>query len=261
MRRPELLFTIVAAGLGAWPATTHASTPLSCVESAEKAQSLRRDRHLLEAARLFAGCAAPQCPTFVKADCARWLEEVTTEIPTIIVRLVDKSTDVLSAMVLVDGNPATLGAPIRLDPGPRKISATTEGRTATTTILLAENEKNRLVVLRLPESSAMTTARNAASSSSPAPSPWPWIAAGVGVVGLATFGGFYASAQAKADELEGCKPRCNPREVDSVGSRLTISGIGLAVGVVGFTTAIILWATGFPRAPQRAALDGATFRF
>ena len=61
--------------LGATPA--HAADLTSCVRDAEAGKALRRQHQLLSARDRFLACAAPDCPSVIRGDCSRWLDELT----------------------------------------------------------------------------------------------------------------------------------------------------------------------------------------
>src|SRR6185503_15437217 len=83
---------------------TYAFDKRTCVASYESAQLLRHQQKLRKAREQLAICAHSTCPSVVTLDCAGWLKEVDTAIPTLKFRVRDeRGRSVLDFRVLVDG--------------------------------------------------------------------------------------------------------------------------------------------------------------
>ena len=96
-----------------------------CVAAAERGQQERDRAAFVEARASFRSCAADECPSLVRKDCAQWLADLETSIPSVVLGAKDaRGNDVLGARILVDGRPyqeeVDSGRPIALDPGPHK---------------------------------------------------------------------------------------------------------------------------------------------
>jgi tetratricopeptide (TPR) repeat protein len=94
------------------------------------------------------------------------------------------------------------------------------------------------------------------------------VAAGVGVVGLASFVTFWLLARSRYHSLEAnCRPLpCPASETGAVATGRqyqTAANISLAIGITGAATAVTLFVLGRPRAPAfgRLELAGTTLRF
>ena len=224
-----------------------------CSDCGERAVTPAETK-LVEAQKQLVACASVDCPKFVRADCLRWLDEVQATLPTIVVRANDPSgNDVLEGNVLIDGGPgAPLGSATPLDPGPHVLTVKRGTDTGELRVLVAEGEKNRVVVVKLDGgvTSGNSNSNNTRTVSSPSPTPTttvpsaasephapvssgrgpaPWIAGGIGVAGLVAFGVLQVAAQDQYDSLkEKCAPKCDSSEVDGVRTKVTLSAVGSA---------------------------------
>jgi hypothetical protein len=269
--RVSLVSLVSLANLVIAPAREARADALSCASTAENAQSLRQKKKLVEARRELVACGSVKCPMFVRADCLRWLDEVQATLPTVVVRANDASgSDVLEGSVLVDGAAGgALGSAIPLDPGPHVLGVKRGEEQGELRVLVAEGEKNRVLVVKLAPRGAPTAAISgtpdgranppgAPAESPPPPAgrgPSPWIAGGIGAAGLVAFGVLQVIAQDEYDGLkERCAPRCEGGEVDPVRTKVTLSAVALGVGVLGVGTGLALW---FALAPDDAPSSSA----
>src|SRR5258708_923596 len=103
-----------------------------CAAAAESAQRLRAAKHLLDARRQLVLCAQDKCPIVVLRDCATWLHDVESAIPTLSFRARDaRGRDLIAVRVLVDGavvRERLDGTPIEFDPGEHTLRYETAGR-------------------------------------------------------------------------------------------------------------------------------------
>ncbi|MFO0673793.1 MAG: hypothetical protein U0235_29940 [Polyangiaceae bacterium] len=240
-------------------APAHALDAVQCAATAERAQSLRQANKLTEAARELVACANAECPKFVRADCVRWLDEVQSTLPSVVVRAETESgADVLDAQVSVDDVTASLGLAVSLDPGTHVVRVRKDGALGEAKILVAQGEKNRVVVVRV----AAPKPANGDGGGGEAPTtsgggrgPWPFVLGGIGAVGLVTFGVLQVAAQNEYDKLhDRCAPSCDPSEVDSVRTKVTFSAVALGVGVVGVGAGVALWFATEPDKPKNVGL-------
>lgn len=250
-----LLVTVSTFALASRPSSAKADA-ISCAATAESAQSSRQRKKLVEAQKQLVQCASAECPKFVRADCLRWLDEVQSTLPTMVVRASDAlGGDVIEGSVSVDGGPSgALGVAMSLDPGPHVVSVKTATDSGELRVLVAEGEKNRVVVVKLDGGKSVRPVGSAPTGAPPSPAPaegeastpgrgpWPWIAGGIGAAGLVTFGVLQVAAQDQYDGLKGsCAPRCDTSEVDSVRNKVTFSAVALGVGVLGVGAGVALW--------------------
>ena len=240
---------------GAHATGPHRAEGVACAEAAEAAQLAMSEKKLLEAHASLLQCATDSCPTMIRQDCVRWLDEVTTSTPTIVLRVREAGVDVLSPRCLIDGRPASVGGTaVPVNPGAHSITVIQKNRSHTSEILVAEGEKRRLILIDLPGPPERPTATPTPAPTTAQPtSPWPWVLFGVSAVGFGSFGGLQLAASAKYDDLAAsCSPRCDPQEADKVRSLVTLSAIGLAVGVVALGVGA-WWFVSNHRASSRSA--------
>ncbi len=198
-----------------------------CISDAEATQRHLRDGALLEARTEAASCAAPTCPAVVQADCHRWFEEASTQVPSVIVTARDAAGhDVVRADLVIDGRAvggALDGLPIELNPGAHELRVSVGQATVAETVVLAVAEKNRQVRLTLPSEK-----RTDEGSSAPM-----WIAFGASAASGALAAGFGLAAISKYDSLEGsCGNACPHSEV-VVGERYAlVANVALGTAIV-----------------------------
>ena len=126
-----------------------------CINAAETGQQLRSSGRLIQARRALAACTASSCPTVVRRDCGRWVEEIDAAQPSVSVKLEDAAGgDVPDGKVLLDGEPMVRAADGRatpVDPGAHKVVWSREtGRSVEQDVVVREGERNRVIVLRAP---------------------------------------------------------------------------------------------------------------
>jgi hypothetical protein len=138
---------LTAALTAALPATGDA-TKDQCVDANTKGQELRISGKLLAARDQFRTCAAHECPTVVRADCTRRLDELDARLPTIIFVAKDGAGgDLAGVRVSVDGHALTDkldGSALEVDPGDHVFSFGIVGQpTVERRFVLTEGEKGR----------------------------------------------------------------------------------------------------------------------
>jgi hypothetical protein len=216
----------------------------ACLAASEDAQSLRDKGRLLDARAKLIECGRATCPAVVRTDCAKWLDELTPRLPSIVVRVVDENGhDVVDARVTIDGVAtanAADGRAIDLDPGPHKLRAEATGYEGVEqTVVAREGERTRAVTLAF----AKRLSREDRRSDQPAPtSPVPtisWVLGGVGVAGGFSFAVLASMAKSEVDDMRmRCAPTCPESEVSSARTELAVANISLAVGVLALGTAL-----------------------
>ena len=267
----------------AWLGAAHAQEPgptkASCAEAYEKSQETRASGHLQEARAGLAFCAQTECPAFVQKDCARWLEEVERELPSVVISVAGLDPEATrQATLKIDGlaqADALAGKPITLNPGKHELTLESPGEPALVRQIVAlQGVQNRAVEIRvgaaaLEPRTEPTPADKPGAAASPLRS-YAYVAWGVGAVGLGVFGVFGTLGRADEDSLrEDCPGwtddpemnvpgvACFPSEIDerksSYETKNLIADIGLVTGIVaaaGGTALFILSATKSPSAPS-----------
>lgn len=235
-----------------------------CATLAESGQTERHAGRLLRARDAFGACAADACPGVVRHDCSRWMSELRTELPSVVLRARD-ARDRNVAGVRVYANGTLLvdeldGSPIDVDPG--KYQLRFEARSGETTeqgIVITAGEQRRELSVRFTRalepdgtvapSPTPVVAPPPARSPSPAVAPLSprtesgstpsnTLALAFGAAGIASLGAFTyfeIAGQSRYHELdEGCgrTGTCPPEDVSSVRTQFVAAGSFLALSVV-----------------------------
>lgn len=244
----------MAALAGAASAQTSASSDQdSCVSGHEKAQELRLAGRLIESKRALLTCAEEQCPSIVRADCVRWLEDIESAIPTIVIVAVADSGDEIDVSVTIDGNLITRqlnGQPIELDPGVHAMRFERAGSAPQVSkINLGQGEKNRIVRLdfRTKEPAVGAVSRQAepgATAPKPAPRPTPTLTYVLGAVALtatASTAYFGIGALHARSDAKSCEPLCRSDVVDDVRHKALYADLSAIIAVVSAAGSLVLY--------------------
>ncbi len=271
-----LIGTIVLA-----PLRSYADPPpRACFDAAEQGQALRDQAKLRAARDAFRMCAASTCPALVQHDCAGWLQDVETRIPSLIVTASDQNgNQLIDVSVSVDGKPFANkldGVSQPVDPGVHVFhfeSRETEPLEQQLVIRDGEKYQRLNVVLkpRAPSSSSATTSSATASHGNGFKTA-AIISAGVGVVALGAF--TYFGISGVSDDVHDdhtCAPRCS--NADSVRNELRFADVALGVTVVAAALTVFFYLESrphntttatviFPITPQPSfRFTGNGFRF
>ncbi|MDB4991524.1 MAG: uncharacterized protein JWN04_6702 [Myxococcaceae bacterium] len=238
---------------------------LACVTSSTEGQTLRDEGRLLQARTRFAECAHARCPAIVVESCARWLADLEQRIPTVIIRVQGKPSE-----LSIDGRSiANEGEPIALEPGQHALQALEPtGRAVELVFALAERERDKLIELRLSgEPEPVPAAPIARSADLPvevqtAADPErvratfrvpaaAWVLAGVGVAGVSTFAGLRVKAASLLHDLQhSCAPTCRPQQSEH-GKRIALAAdVSLGLGIAAIAGAAV-WTFGSSVAQRR----------
>ena len=189
-------------------------------------------------------CGSSVCPAAVRDDCARWFAEVQAATPSLVVSFTDADgTERGDVSVAIDGETraATLdGRALPVDPGAHRVLVSTaRGERFSTSVLVREGEHDRRIDVQAPP-------RTPAAPPRPVP-PLAWGLGGVGLAGLATWGGFGLAALYAHPGLEStlsrCKPSCSSSDVSTVRTRFAVADIAAGVGVVSLAGAAYVFFT------------------
>lgn len=213
-----------------------------CATAAEAAQRTRLAGKLREARDHLITCSSETCPAIVRRDCARWLTEVETELPTIVVRAREGGEDVADVRVFVDGERVAErvdGRPIPVDVGEHTLRFERPGLEAVSQrIITRSGEHARPVSVDFdpPEK--------------PAAAPvGPLVLGGVGVALAAAGGVFWALGRGEHADLEStCAPAgtCATSDIDAARTKLVVGDVAVVAGVLALTGAVAWWLVGRP---------------
>ncbi len=255
LRRTTARLALSAAGCllsASALAAEDAPNQQQCADSYVNAQTMRRDGDLMGAREQLLVCASQTCLAAVQKDCAQWLTEVESSLPTVVFEV--EGADVKDVHVAVDGQPvdedAHAGRAVSLNPGKHTFKFTfPDGTTSEKTVTLLEGQKNKAVKAGakldtsaggpdIEDTPGGDDEQGAASASA-----LPWAFVGLGVVGFGVATGFWLDASSKLDDLDssGCAPNCASSDRDAIEQSRLIGDIGFGVGVVSLGVATVLW--------------------
>jgi hypothetical protein len=274
-RAAALTVALGAVGLAsAAPAAAAPPSTPECLMASDA--SLRADAaHALRSERTqLLVCASATCPTDVRKECIRRIEEVTLEMPTILFEARDgDGSDISAAKVTMDGEELADrldGVPLAVDPGPHAFVFETPNRPPVERRLVVRvGEKGRVesitfsgppLVPPLEAPFALTSLPAAPSSDFDAQKAMSFVVLGIGVGGLGVGTVFGLMAMSKRDDAErACPGLCsNPSGVDMWSDAKTdgnMSTVTFIAGGVLAATGIVLWATA-PGSPASRAQVG-----
>jgi hypothetical protein len=229
IRVGSLLALCAGSLLGFAPAAAVAADPekdvrAECVSAFETSQELRASGDLLTARSRLVSCIRQECPSTVRTECSKWLEQVEREQPTFVAAAKADGEDRLDVKVEMDGKlvQETLdGKAIPVNPGAHQFRfylppfQPIEKR-----VVLSEGDKLRAISVEF-------TSPKAAAPVAPVPTapvqthrPVPaavYVLGGVAVLGGASFAYFGATGSSKQSDLEdSCAPSCAHDDVKEV---------------------------------------------
>jgi hypothetical protein len=243
--RSLVAFSVPLASLAFSHAALAAPTRETCVDSYEQAQVAIKRGELSKARDLVRVCLDSACSSRLQSDCATWLTEIESKQPTIVVSYKDrKGVQRTDVEVFVDGKSVaaqTNGRGIPVDPGPHLVRIVPVGdEPMEEQRVVREGVKLDAVEFSRAPKILATTAPVA-----PPERPFPVsaiVAGSVGLVGLGSFATFAILGKTAQNNLDNtCVDRCSDSEVATVRQRYLIADISLAVGVVGVTSAVLLY--------------------
>jgi hypothetical protein len=221
-----------------------------CAAQAEHALLLQDTGHPVSALEEFQACAAETCPKVVRDDCRRAILEIRKTAPRLFFRVREPSgLDLVDASLSLDGQPVSTDDRARgrfVDPGVHVVRASTAtAATVTRSVLVAATDRERIVEIVLTQ----------APAAAPAPEPprrdhtLGLVVGGVGLSLLTTSGVVGATAVSSYRALEErCGSACSAEDVSSLRTRIVVTDVLLAAGIVSLVAAGVLWVL----APERA---------
>jgi hypothetical protein len=257
---------LLTAGLALGPAEVIAQTT-ACSSDYEKAQEEKANGRLNAALSYLRGCVNPDCPKFIREDCARWMDQTESALPSVVFAVRRDGVDQTEVDIACDGVAMTRslnGKAIPVDPGVHVFSFAMSGfDSIERRLLIREGERNRIVDVefRSPRESATPApavdARNPpageATSGNAGRRYLTYGLAGAGVLGLAGFVVFAVRGVGQQGTLEkDCAPNCLQSDVDSVKTKYLVADTCLAVGLVSLGVATYLWFTSRGEKPSSA---------
>jgi hypothetical protein len=276
-----ILGSVLVVLLGAPPALADKA---ACGKAYTQAQVQKKAGKLREAKKNLLVCAQKSCPGFINSECAKWLNDVESTLPTIVIAASDaKGNDLTDVSVSSDGQQLADklgGMALEVDPGKHTLRFEHAGaEPVEKKVLIREGEKARVIKVQFgsPEEAAAAQPKQGAASgggaagvdtsSGGSSKTLAYVLGGVGIVGLGSFAyfGLTGSSQ-KSDLLKHCKNNvCDlPQDqIDSkrsaVKTKFLIADVSLGVGVVSLGLATYFFLK--PDHSSEAPKDSARLRF
>jgi hypothetical protein len=275
----------VALLMGTWGGVAFAQdenpSKASCAQAYESAQESRASGQLQETRQRLSFCARTECPSFVQKDCARWLDEVDRELPSVVLSAVGLDREAAAQVTIkVDGkliSGALSGGPVSLDPGRHELVLERPGHSPITrTIMAQQGVQNRSIVVQFDdagEAGGGGVERDAAPNAWAPLRPYSYVAWGVGAVGLGMFAVLGTLGRADARELREECPEfttentpnlppgvCPQSKIDerksSYEREFVFADVGLITGIIGAAagTALFIMSEAGP-APANVDAD------
>ena len=259
------LLSVLAFGL-VWlsaPEAARADATDACIQASDEGQVLRDKGELITARERFVRCSAEKCPRLVRTDCANWLADIDTRIPSVVLSAQDpEGNDTADVRVTMDGAPlaSRLGArAIPVNPGQHRFRFEREGSPPVEeTVILREGERRRAVAVRFRAPGETAPPPPSAPASSRPSRAVLTAAIALGGVTLASgglFAYFAVTAQSDANHLRAtCMPNCNPADVDAVRTKEIVATVALGTGIGAVATGILVLVFGPREAPAAASV-------
>lgn len=222
-----------------------------CASLAERAQRDRLAGRVRAAREGLIACSSETCPRAVRSDCGRWLSEVESELPTVVVRAVDgRGHDLTDVRVMVDGELLSAradGRPLPVDIGERTFRFERDGAASVTArIVVRSGERNRVVSATFASTEASAAPRSAA----------PFVLGALGLA-LATTGVvLWATGKSEHGDLEStCAPSggCATADVDAAKTKLVVGDVMMLGGVLAIAGAVTWYLLASPSATSAAS--------
>jgi len=197
------LAVAMLASLAHSPAFADEANATKCSETYIRGQTLRNEHRLIEARETLRACVQSGCKVFVVRDCAAWLDQVQSSLPSVVPAAVDgDGNDLGQVKVSVDGKVLLErldGRSVDVDPGPHTfVFEGPDAMRVEKQVIVAEGEKGKRIAVLFAKASIPATSGDSGEREKPPSSgtemgPWKTaglVTAGVGVV-VAGIGGFF----------------------------------------------------------------------
>ncbi len=244
-----------------------APTKEECIDANAQGQNLRREGKFSSARQSLRACADSACPSVLRSDCIKRLDELDAAQPTLVLEVKDASgVDVAQVAVKLDGStvePEKRGAALPLDPGQHTFVFEAPGRPSVSrTFVVTEGERGRRERVVLEAVAVIAPAARPATpvAGESAPPTHQEEASGlgtrrtialamggVGIAGLAAGTVFGVLAMGKKDaQVEACASSavCTPTGHEVALSAHTSAQTFGAISTTGFVLGGLLVAAG-----------------
>lgn len=236
----------LAIGVVFLSAVAHADTIEACIDAADQSQKQRDSGQWVEARESLLACSESTCPQTISKQCSKWLYDLDTSMPTIVVRVREAEHDVSDAVILVDNIAKAQpdGKAIAVNPGPHVVVAHREGWVdAEAHVVVVSGEKNRAISLEPtkppPLPMVAPTVPVIHTTQASRSFVFPWYAGtllGLGAASFVATTALVISAGDDADTMRSsCAPACAQSDVDAARTKLIVANVLLGVGILSVT--------------------------
>jgi hypothetical protein len=264
--------------------TAHAADPTTadCLAASE-ASFKAANQHKLRAERSqLLVCAAASCPADIRKECVSRVDEVNTQIPTLIFAAKDASgADVSAVKVSMDGEVLAErleGIALSVDPGEHTFTFETAGQSPLSkklVVLETQKDRREFVMFGAPAVAPLAPVGSARATEAPTShglggqKAWAIVSGGLGIAGLGLGTALGVIALSKKSQAESncpnlCGTQMGVNEWSSATTFGNVSTIGFVVGGVAIVTGVVLWFTAKPRADHgpsaRVGMGPGSFR-
>lgn len=239
-------------------ATARASTKAECAAAYESSQEQRSQSRLRQARQSLVTCSQAGCPSFIKKDCAKWLSEVESELPTVVFSAKAGSDDVTNVKVTLGDEvlaESLDGRAVDMDPGAHTFVFESEkhGRKEVN-VVVKEGQKAQTIEVQFeaPKPKGDTTepevadagAKKISTDDEGGRKTIAYVLAGVGAIGVGGFAYFGLSGKSDQSSLACADTKtCTDDDLDPIKKKYLYADISLGVGVVSLGIATYLLLT------------------
>jgi hypothetical protein len=274
LRSSIIAISMVTAPMAEGAAHAADPTTADCLAASDASLKLGNEHKLrAERAQLLV-CAAQTCPTDIRKECLRRVDEVNTQLPTVIFGAKDSAGADLSAVkITMDGEVLAErleGTALSIDPGEHTFTFETPGQPPVTkrlTILEAEKDRREVIQFGGAAPAPAPVPAPAPAAGAPAvteatPSPvvdsgsglgtqkiLGIVAGGIGVVGLGVGTAFGLVAISQKNDAQSacpnspCSTQAGSNKWSTASSTGNVSTVGFIVGGVALAGGALLWFT------------------
>jgi len=241
---------LAVAAASAWslatarPSAAADPAAAACLEASDASLRASHEHRLRAERAALMACAAPECPAVIRKECLGRVDEVTSQIPTVVFEVKDGAgRDLADVVVTMDGEVVAQhldGTAVMLDPGPHTFRFEGPGGPAATLdVILREGDKGR----RLPVVVGATEPLRAEPPRAPPASGDGRAqrvagiavgAAGLGGLGVGVvLGGLALASWTTAKDACPARTACSSSAVSKSGDAVTLGTGSTAAFVVG----------------------------
>ena len=233
-----------------------------CVQSHTQSQVLRQQGKLMESRSALVSCSSATCPGVIRRDCARWVEEVQAQIPSVAFRASLAGEELTNVKVFVDGAlifERLEGKALELDPGVYQLRLVMPApiQPVEQKLVMTQGEPLRIVSVEFSRPTGSVPPGNEARADTQTPTPLAtYVLAGVGTAAAISGVAWTLSTLTGENELEAsCAPGCPDEMIDIVRQRALLADISWGLSAASFITAAAFYFLRPEVAPSDATID------